>query len=66
MWYHFYIRNLMQLASVQMSFFAFPTLKELAAATEEDLRNAGFGYRSAIFWLTILASSIVLEKTFGS
>lgn len=28
------------------AYFAFPTLQQLAAATEEDLRGAGFGYRA--------------------
>jgi N-glycosylase/DNA lyase len=27
-------------------FYAFPTLEQLAAATEEELRAAGFGYRA--------------------
>ncbi|GAX83730.1 hypothetical protein CEUSTIGMA_g11155.t1 [Chlamydomonas eustigma] len=29
-----------------LSFYAFPNLDQLAVATEEELRNAGFGYRA--------------------
>lgn len=32
--------------SAPAAYFAFPTLQQLAAATEEDLRGAGFGYRA--------------------
>jgi hypothetical protein len=32
--------------SAPAPFYAFPTLQQLAAATEEDLRAAGFGYRA--------------------
>ncbi|KXZ55139.1 hypothetical protein GPECTOR_3g29 [Gonium pectorale] len=29
-----------------LSYYAFPTLEQLSAATEEELRSAGFGYRA--------------------
>jgi hypothetical protein len=39
----------------QLAFYAFPTLQQLSAATEEALRADGFGYRCA--WLATTAAA---------
>lgn len=44
-----------------LAFHAFPTLEQLAAATEEELRAAGFGYRAKY----IVAATEVLRSKPG-
>ena len=43
---------------LQGPFYAFPTLQQLATATEADLRALGFGYRSHAWLSCLLALSV--------
>lgn len=46
-------------------FHEFPSLEQLAVATEQQLREAGFGYRSVLFLLvSIYSSLLVLLQSF--
>lgn len=43
------------MASQERAFYAFPTLEQLSAVTEADLREAGFGYRAKFVTGTVTA-----------
>jgi hypothetical protein len=44
---------------------AFPTLDELARATEQELRDMGFGYRCVFAFVTAFGSPSIVDPIFA-